>query len=523
MSQNRSSCVLVVEQRQLLGILTERDIVKMTASNASLEGVVTSSMMSRDLITRKASATGDVFQVFSELRAARIRHLPIVGEDGQLVGLVTSQSLREALQPTDLLKLRRVFEVMILEVISATPSVSVFQIVELLATHRVSCVVICQSPTDSQPNSEEKVLTPIGIITERDIVQFRALGLDLSQTSAQEVMSTPLLPIKAGDSLWEARQMMHDYRIRRLVVTDEEGKLAGLITQSSLLQVLDPLEMQKTIEVLQQAVMNERHKAKSLEVERAKLSSEVMEHQQMEAEIRQQLIAQRELGELRSRLVETISHEYRTPLQIISMSAESLQRKSDQLTEERKNKHWKRIQASIQQMTQLVEKALTFDKIQGAELPFNPQPVAVEAFCQELMARQQEFASDRQVFNFSYRATLTTVFLDWQLLQLILGNLLDNAVKFSPEDSVVSLAVFSEQDAIVFEVKDKGIGIPPTDRGRVFETFFRGSNVGTISGTGIGLSIVNKCVKIHQGQIAIASDPSGGTAVTVKLPTDNLS
>ena len=101
-----------------------------------------------------------------------------------------------------------------------------------MAQNQVSCVVIahqegCQG------------LIPVGIITERDIVQFQTLNLNLEKISAQKLMSTPLFLVNSSDSLWTVNQLIQHHRIRRLVVANEQGKLAGIITQSSLMQVLD--------------------------------------------------------------------------------------------------------------------------------------------------------------------------------------------------------------------------------------------------------------------------------------------
>jgi signal transduction histidine kinase len=109
--------------------------------------------------------------------------------------------------------------------------------------------------------------------------------------------------------------------------------------------------------------------------------------------------------------------------------------------------------------------------------------------------------------------------LDEKLLRQILENLLSNAIKYSPEGSTIefSLSRFSSQ--AVFLIRDQGIGIPPEDQQLLFESFHRATNVGTIAGTGLGLTIVKKCVDIHQGQVAVESEVGVGTTFSVTLPT----
>jgi signal transduction histidine kinase len=103
------------------------------------------------------------------------------------------------------------------------------------------------------------------------------------------------------------------------------------------------------------------------------------------------------------------------------------------------------------------------------------------------------------------------------LLRHILANLLSNAVKYSAQGMKVGLSVHREGPQAVFEVRDRGIGIAPDDRQRLFEAFQRGQNVGEIPGTGLGLVIVKRCIELHGGEIEVASELGSGTTVTVRL------
>ncbi|HEY9599363.1 MAG TPA: CBS domain-containing protein, partial [Cyanophyceae cyanobacterium] len=258
MSQHRSTCTLVVEQHKVVGIFTERDVVRITASQMPLDGVAISQVMSKDLITMRLAEVCDIFSLLAQLRCAGVRHLPILDERGVVLGVVTPERLRATLKPTDLLQLRRVAEMMITEVITASTTDSVFQVAQQMVTHRKSCVVICQTfeelnvgklegwkvgkleswkagrldnedlnqtnlqPANLQPSNLQPAtqLIPVGIITERDIVKFTSQGLNFLQTSAEAVMSRPLLPIRPSDTLWQANQLMQEREIRRLVVVD---------------------------------------------------------------------------------------------------------------------------------------------------------------------------------------------------------------------------------------------------------------------------------------------------------------
>ncbi|MEL7085304.1 MAG: CBS domain-containing protein [Cyanobacteria bacterium J06597_1] len=244
---NRSSCVLVVEDKRPIGIFTERDIVRLAAEQVAITTQPIADIMTAPVISLPADGLRDIFAALFLFRRYSIRHLPIVDRDDVLVGVVSSDGLRQVLRPTNLLKQRRVADVMTSDAIYAPPTSSVLVLAQMMAQHRVSCIVIAD-------DRDAPDLNPVGIVTERDIVQFQALGLDLSRTPAQVVMSTPLSLLEPEDSLWEAHQRMQQLRVRRLVVSWNWGRGLGIVTQTSLLRVFDPMEMFGIIETLQHTV-----------------------------------------------------------------------------------------------------------------------------------------------------------------------------------------------------------------------------------------------------------------------------
>ncbi|PSB50867.1 histidine kinase [filamentous cyanobacterium Phorm 6] len=247
----RSSCVLVVENEQLVGILTERDVVRLIARQRCLDNLVLREVMTHPVVTLRESAFTDLFFAINLLQQHHIRHLPILDEFDRLVGLVTHESLRQISRPLDLLRLRLVAEVMTREVICAAPDSSLLAIVQLMAEHRVSSVMIVHPGGIST----EPLQMPVGIVTERDIVQFQALGLKLETCRAEAVMSTPIFQVKPEESLLTVQQIMEQRSIRRLAVTGEQGELVGIVTQISLLQALNPLELYKLAQKWEEKVV----------------------------------------------------------------------------------------------------------------------------------------------------------------------------------------------------------------------------------------------------------------------------
>lgn len=271
-----SSCVLVVEENSLVGIFTLRDVVRLTGTGVDLSRVKISEVMTQPVISLTVAAAQNALTALAFMRQHHIRHLPVVDEQGQLLGLITQDRIRQVLQPAHLLKLRCVTEVMVTEVIHALPTTSVLELSQIMSDRRISCVVIVAP--------QETVLIPVGIITEKDILKVQLQGLDIAQTQVQTVMSTPVLSISPTESLWTVHQLMEERGVRRLAVVGEQGELQGLVTQTNLLQVLDPLEIVTVIQALQTKVAEQ---TLQLRQTNQQLTQEVTQRRQVEESLRQ--------------------------------------------------------------------------------------------------------------------------------------------------------------------------------------------------------------------------------------------
>ena len=267
-SRTTSYC-LVMSGARLLGIFTERDAVRIIAQSLDLNTLSVSDVMTRDLITMSAADLNRPFEVVALLKRHRIRHLPVLDDHHQLLGVVTLTTLRQSLQISDLLRLRQVKEVMSTSVVTAFSPDPLLSVMQRMVTHRVSCVVIVDAGDIANAQN------PIGIITERDVIKLRTQNLELSNLTAAAVMSAPLRCVHPEDSLWTVQQSMQAMEVRRLVVADQ-GELRGLVTQTSILSALDPLEMYHTIQVLKQELTRVRdQRLERLETERAQLQLQV--------------------------------------------------------------------------------------------------------------------------------------------------------------------------------------------------------------------------------------------------------
>ncbi len=229
-----------------------------------------------------------------------------------------------------------------------------------------------------------------------------------------------------------------------------------------------------------------------------------------------------ELKELKSRFITTVSHEFRTPLTTISFSAGLLENYSNKISEEKKHTHFQRIKQGIEQMTNLLEDILIEGKLEAGYIELNLTPTHLDKTCLTLIEKIQAKTNKHQII-LNNQGVQEPVLVDESLLLQMLKNLLDNAIKYSPNGGQIELNLICNchQNQIIFNLKDPGIGIPKKDQERLFTNFYRGTNIGTISGTGLGLSVVKKIVDLHQGEIKIKSEENEGTQVEVTLPLKN--
>lgn len=241
---------------------------------------------------------------------------------------------------------------------------------------------------------------------------------------------------------------------------------------------------------------------------------------QLEIEVQErsaELAQTKEISDLKQRLFSMVSHEFRTPLSTILLSTQLLSGSSEGWSEAKKRKNLSRIQSAAKTLAQLLNDILTLNRAEAGKLEFRPELLNLEPFCQQIVEEIQ-LSTGRTQIEFTKYGYSAPVNLDGKLLHSILANLLSNAVKYSPADSTVLLSLIYNPGSVVFQVKDYGIGIPPEDQQRIYETFYRSKNVGDIAGTGLGLAVVKTCVDLHGGLVAVTSAIATGTTFTVTLP-----
>lgn len=226
-----------------------------------------------------------------------------------------------------------------------------------------------------------------------------------------------------------------------------------------------------------------------------------------------------QLSQLKVYFISSICHQLRSLLNVISFSNSLLRRHAHQWTVEKKQPYLERIQVATEQIAQLLDEVLLFGKSEIAKLQYEPKLVDLQGFSQALSQQLQPMTvAAQQSIHLVSRGNCCCAWADPNLLQPVLMNLLSNAIKYSPSGSTIEFELDCQVDHTMYQIKDTGIGIPVADQARLFEPFHRGSNVGTIQGTGLGLATVKNLLDLQAGQIKVVSEVGVGTTVTVTLP-----
>lgn len=276
------------------------------------------------------------------------------------------------------------------------------------------------------------------------------------------------------------------------------------------------------ISTLMRSLHRQRQGDAALRELNATLETRVQERtQQLEASqqhLERALDQEKQLGDLKTRFVNMVSHEFRTPLGITMSAVELMRHYDDRLPADQRRELCEDIYGATKNMAALMEQMLVLGRVEAGKLGCRPAPLDVATLVGKLTDECLSATSRKCPIITNCEGTLTGALGDESLLRHILGNLLTNAVKYSHSDSRVEFSARRDDVWVEFRVADQGIGIPEADHAHLFEAFHRGSNVGDIPGTGLGLVIVKRCVDLHDGTIVMQSAPHRGTTFTVRLP-----
>ncbi|MGB1253539.1 MAG: sensor histidine kinase [Candidatus Promineifilaceae bacterium] len=266
---------------------------------------------------------------------------------------------------------------------------------------------------------------------------------------------------------------------------------------------------------IHRAWQHERGAVIALNQKASQLHVSLTREKQLAVALQQSLDNEHRLSELRTQIVNTISHEFRTPLTTISSSNALLQNYSERMSAEKQAKLYQRVQDAVNRLTLFMEDITTVIRADEIGKSSQMTTIPVNALAQQLksvISRHPQYAK----MTFHYAADDDTTFgTDPALVSQVCQILIDNAAKF--ESSYVDIRLRYENNHLVLKITDDGIGIPANEEANVFGLLNRGSNTEFISGLGIGLFLAKNIVELLNGEITIADDKN--TVFIVTLPT----
>ena len=245
---------------------------------------------------------------------------------------------------------------------------------------------------------------------------------------------------------------------------------------------------------------------------------DVTKYKQQQAETDRALIMEQELCQNKTKFVSMVSHEFRTPLNIISFSTSLLKRYLNQWDEAKQLKYLNRLQTAVEQLGSLMDEVLIIGRAEAGKLEFNPQLFDLDLFCHHLLTEINLSQKCEREINFVNQSQQKAILADKNLLKLVLVNLLGNAIKYSADHHRIQFIVASERQKIVLKIVDRGIGIPIKEQSLIFEPFYRSSNVGDLPGNGLGLAIVKKIVELQGGKMSLVSEINIGSTFIIEIP-----
>lgn len=220
---------------------------------------------------------------------------------------------------------------------------------------------------------------------------------------------------------------------------------------------------------------------------------------------------ERELNQLKTRFVSMASHEFRTPLSSIQLSASLINKYMLKQDVESVEKHTSKIKNAINNLTTILNDFLSLEKLEAGKVEASPHWFDIFAFSEEITEEMQLMTKQKQLILYEHNGTTGQVFLDQNLLKNCIINLISNAIKYSGEDTLIQFNSTVKEHELIIEVKDNGIGIPSAQMNNLFEPFFRAHNTGDIPGTGLGLNIVMRYVGLMNGTCTCKSEQNIGT------------
>lgn len=315
-----------------------------------------------------------------------------------------------------------------------------------------------------------------------------------------------LFPVEAGlnpfsmDGVDYVMSLVIDITVRK----ENEQQIYDLNSQLEDKIKARTSELSKTVQKLEQLNLN--------------LEEEVKLRKKAEEKTKDALQKEKELSELKTKFLSLVSHEFKTPLSGILTSATLAEKYTKEEQQEKREKHLLTIRNKVHYLNNILNDFLSIERLDSGRGQYKFSNFSLKKLINEVIYNANVTLKNGQEINYPKDIQDKELYQDEKILELILSNLLGNAIKYSPEDTTITFKVDFEEDGIIFEIEDKGRGIPEKDQKHIFERYFRAENALLDQGTGIGLNIAKTHLENLGGGISFTSEENKGTTFMIKLP-----
>src|SRR5690554_7263890 len=252
------------------------------------------------------------------------------------------------------------------------------------------------------------------------------------------------------------------------------------------------------------------------------LRDEVAKRKAAEHKISEALRKERELGELKTKFLSLVSHEFKTPLSGILTSATLISKYTGPDQQDKREKHIKTIKSKVKYLNNILNDFLSIERLESGKASYKFETFPLSKVVNEVIYSANMLLKDGQRIIYPENIDDIMVTFDEKILELSLTNLINNAVKYSPEHSIIDIQVAQKDDFLTIKVKDQGRGIPKKEQKYIFNRYFRAENALLDQGTGIGLNIVKGYMDSLNGSVSVESEENKGSTFTLTIPTNKL-
>ena len=260
-------------------------------------------------------------------------------------------------------------------------------------------------------------------------------------------------------------------------------------------------------------------RTKQLEDTVLKLQEEAILRQEAEERMKTSLQKERDLGELKTKFLSLVSHEFKTPLTGMLSSAILAERYTLTEQQDKRDKHLKIIKNKIKYLDNILNDFLSIERLETGKVNYKMSVFPLSKVINEVVYDANMLLKEGQNIKYPDHVDEYLIMFDEKILELAISNLINNAIKYSPEHTQIKIKTEAHKDRLQISVKDQGIGIPLEEQKFIFQRYFRAENALTNQGTGIGLNILKSHLENLNGSISFTSSPQG-SCFTIEIPLE---